>query len=90
MAKLARAECEAIIQLDAVRESLRELEALAHAKEDAAEGFTAGCEAVARKAHLEPTVLKRFVNARIQHKTRGLLRQAAQLQLLFGEFEDEA
>ncbi|WP_297389880.1 hypothetical protein [Acidiferrobacter sp.] len=90
MAKLSMADREAIISLEVVREGVAELEALARAKDDAAELFGAGVEAVAVKAGLEPAVLKRYVTARVQDKTQKLAQQAAQLQLLFDEFGRDA
>lgn len=90
MAKLSLANREKILSLDPVRTSLGELEALARAKDDAAEVFTAGVDAVAVKAGLEPAVLKRYVTARVQDKTQKLAQQAAQLQLLFDEFGRDA
>ena len=90
MAKLSMADREAIISLEAVREGLAELETLARAKDDAAELFGAGVDAVAVKAGLEPAVLKRYVTARVKDKTKQLAQQAAQLQLLFDEFGRDA
>lgn len=90
MAKLSMQDREAIISLEAVREGLAELEALGRAKDDAAELFGAGVEAVAVKAGLEPGVLKRYVTARVKDKTKQLAQQAAQLQLLFDEFGRDA
>ena len=90
MAKLSMQDREAIISLEAVREGLAELEALARAKDDAAELFGAGVDAVAVKAGLEPAVLKRYVTARVKDKTKQLAQQAAQLQLLFDEFGRDA
>ena len=90
MAKLAMHDREAILQLEPVRAGLSELEALARAKDDAAELFGAGVDAVAVKAGLEPAVLKRYVTARVRDKTRQLSQQAAQLQLLFDEFGRDA
>ncbi len=86
MAKLSMQDREAIISLEAVREALSELEALGHAKEDAGVTFSAGIEAVAVKAGIEPAVLKRFVQARVKDTAKKLAIQAAQMQLLFDEF----
>lgn len=90
MPKLTMQDREKILSLDPVRAGLNELEALARAKDDAAELFGAGVEAVAVKAGLEPAVLKRYVTARVQDKTQKLAQQAAQLQLLFDEFGRDA
>ncbi len=90
MAKLTMGDREKILSMDPVRTSLSELEALARAKDDAAELFGAGVEAVAVKAGLEPGVLKRYVTARVKDKTKQLAQQAAQLQLLFDEFGRDA
>ena len=72
-----------IITLDPVRESLRELEGWCRRKIDVTESFNDACEAIARKANIEPAVLKSYVTARVKDQMAKKEKHTEQLSLLF-------
>ena len=72
--------------IQAVRESLAELETLCQKKIDAAYMFKEACKAVGTKANLEGAVIASFVTARVNDVLEAQERKATQLSFLFESF----
>ena len=79
------ADGQPVVTLAPVRDALRELEGWYRRKVDVDESFSDACKAVARKAHIEPAVLKAFIAARVKDQGAAKRKAASQLSLLFDE-----
>lgn len=78
---------EGVIKLDALRESLPELERACQRKIVASDDFSNACDAVALKAGLEAAVVKSYVTARVRDKLDEYEKKSSQLALVFEEID---
>lgn len=79
------AETDDVVQLQPLRESLKQLTALYQRSKDAREAYADLVDAVADKTKLKPAVIRAFVNARMSDTGQRKAESAKQLAMVFDE-----